>query len=188
MNIFVVEGNKNNIDFVRSAQSLDNMRTVKMITESVQLLSTALTVNGIKGPYRTFNPKHPSCLWTAESSQNFFNLMEHTNALIKEYFKRFGAKSHAAHIAFKQCHHLFMHNYKQFPTDIETPFRMAIPENYKDSSDVVGSYRKFYASKTNFIYPVDKVPSWFVELRGSKTFKIKEPNGIIHVYKAETNS
>ena len=42
MNIFAIEGKGNNIDWVKSAQSLDNYRVVKMILESCQMLCTAI--------------------------------------------------------------------------------------------------------------------------------------------------
>ena len=76
MNIFAIENNKSGqIDWIKSAQSQDNYRVVKMILESCQILSTVLNEQGIKAPYRSFNPKHPSCLWAAESSDNFTNLI-----------------------------------------------------------------------------------------------------------------
>ena len=40
MNIFAIEGDGNNIDWVASAKSQDNYRVVKMILESCQILST----------------------------------------------------------------------------------------------------------------------------------------------------
>ena len=92
MNIFAIEGNEKTgeIDWIKSAKSQDNMRVVKMILESCQILSTALNEQGIKAPYRSFNPKHPSCLWAAESSENFRNLMKHCASMIQEYEMRFG--------------------------------------------------------------------------------------------------
>ena len=87
MNIFAIEGNTDTgeIDWVKSAESQDNLRVVKMILESCQILSTVLNEQGISAPYRSFNPKHPSCLWAAESSANFISLVEHCEAMIGEY-------------------------------------------------------------------------------------------------------
>ena len=90
MNIFAIEEDKNgNIDWIESARSQDNYRVVKMILESCQILSTVLNEQGIDAPYRSFNPKHPSCLWAAESSDNFENLIIHCTAMIEEYYSRF---------------------------------------------------------------------------------------------------
>ena len=94
MNIFAIESNSEGaIDWVKSAQSLDNLRVVKMILESCQILSTALNEQGVQAPYKSFNPKHPSCLWAAESSANFRALVVHCAAMLEEYTERFG-KTH----------------------------------------------------------------------------------------------
>ena len=63
MNIFAIEGDAETgqIDWEASARSQDNLRVVKMILESCQILSTVLNEQGMKAPYRSFNPKHPSC-------------------------------------------------------------------------------------------------------------------------------
>ena len=76
MNIFAIEGDveTGEIDWVKSAQSQDNLRVVKMILESCQILSTVLNEQGLDAPYRSFNPKHPSCLWAAQSASNYMNL------------------------------------------------------------------------------------------------------------------
>src|SRR5689334_9458755 len=103
MQIFCIEGNKNNIDFIKSAQSLDNYRVVKQILESCQLLSSALILNGLEAPYKLSFQHHPCTKWTAESAQNFYDLMEHTNALIKEYYSRFNKTNHQCHMVLKQC-------------------------------------------------------------------------------------
>jgi hypothetical protein len=83
MNIFAIEGDveTGEIDWVKSAQSQDNLRVVKMILESCQILSTVLNEQGLDAPYRSFNPKHPSCLWAAESAANFMNLASYTARL-----------------------------------------------------------------------------------------------------------
>ena len=69
MNIFAIEGDTETgaIDWEKSAQSQDNLRVVKMILESCQILSTVLNEQGMKAPYRSFNPKHPSCLFPPRS-------------------------------------------------------------------------------------------------------------------------
>ena len=67
MNIFAIEGNPktNEIDWVKSAKSLDNYRVVKMILESCQMLCT--TLNELYGeqvaPYRSTHKNHPSTKW-----------------------------------------------------------------------------------------------------------------------------
>ena len=158
MNIFAIEKNgSGGVDWEKSAQSQDNYRVVKMILESCQILSTVLNEQGVKAPYKSFNPKHPSCLWAAESSANFENLALHCFALIEEYAERF-EKDH-------KCTAVL------YSTNEATPLKMAMPEEFK-SSDIVESYRKYYASKERMRYPADKVPTWFERYRGDHPYTI----------------
>lgn len=74
----------------KSAQYLDDKRVIKMILESVQLLSTALNCLGSKGPYKTTHLNHPCSIWVRESRSNYLWLIEHTKSLLEEYTKRYG--------------------------------------------------------------------------------------------------
>ena len=60
-----------------SAQNLDNKRVVKMLLESAQLLSTAITLNGGKGIYKPTHIHHPCTKWVAHSYQNWLWLFRH---------------------------------------------------------------------------------------------------------------
>jgi hypothetical protein len=169
MNIFAIENNKaGDIDWIKSAQSQDNYRVVKMILESCQILSTVLNEQGIKAPYRSFNPKHPSCLWAAESSDNFTNLVIHCAAMIEEYEDRFN-KIHKCKAVLNNIINLF--DASKFITDKPTPLKMAMPNNFR-SDNIVESYRRFYASKPRIRYPRNKIPSWFNKYRKEKTYQI----------------
>ena len=163
MNIFAIEGNveTGEIDWVKSAQSQDNLRVVKMILESCQILSTVLNEQGLDAPYRSFNPKHPSCLWAAESAANFMNLALHCEAMICEYRERFG-KTHKCAAVLNKI--VAMFNVDLFPTTKCTPLRLAMPDEFRSDNPIV-SYRKFYASKPRLRYPVDKIPSWVYDYR-----------------------
>tara|TARA_R100000008_G_scaffold5408_2_gene3252 strand:- start:1162 stop:1683 length:522 start_codon:yes stop_codon:yes gene_type:complete len=173
MNIFAIEGNEKTgeIDWVKSAKSQDNYRVVKMILESCQILSTALNEQGLKAPYRSFNPKHPSCLWAAESSENFSNLMKHCASMIQEYENRFG-KTHKCKKVLAEIKQ--MYSADNFPTNKATPLRMAMPDYFKVDNNPVVSYRKYYASKPRIRYPRKKVPSWFNKYRNGKPYVIVE--------------
>ena len=167
MNIFAIESDDHgNVDWINSAQSQDNYRVVKMILESCQILSTALNEQGVQAPYRSFNPKHPSCLWAAESSANFEALIEHCYALLDEYGKRFNKDHKCAKVLEKIVD---LYDPSRFPTSDPTPLRVAMPDSFK-SDDIVESYRKYYASKPRMRYPEDKVPDWFVKYRGDKPY------------------
>ena len=167
MNIFAIEANtKGDVDWIKSAQSQDNYRVVKMILESCQILCTVLNEQGLKAPYKSFNPKHPSCLWAAESSANFENLVMHCFALIGEYAERFG-KDHKCIKILEKI--IDLYNPSLFSNNSSTPLKMAMPEHFK-SNNIVESYRRYYASKPRMRYPKDKVPEWFIKYRGSKPY------------------
>ncbi len=175
MNIFALEGFGNEIDWIKSAQSQDNYRVVKMILESCQMLCTAL--NELYGepiaPYRSTHKNHPSSKWVRESAGNFISLTIHTGALIEEYKNRFNGKNHKCELVLKKCIELF--DAAIFPSQKSTPLPLCMPENFKCKS-IIESYRKFYASKPKMRYPENKIPPWFKEYR-------KEPYDIIEVLK-----
>ena len=177
MNIFAIEGDTETgeIDWVKSAQSQDNLRVVKMILESCQILSTVLNEQGLEAPYRSFNPKHPSCLWAAESSANFMHLVLHCEAMICEYSERFG-KTHKCAAVLGKIVGLF--DTDNFPTSDSTPLRLAMPDEFRSDNPVV-SYRKFYASKPRLRYPVDKIPSWVYNYRNEPFEVIGDQNETI---------
>ncbi len=170
MNIFAIEKSPNSdkIDWVKSAKSQDNYRVVKMILESCQILSTVLNEQGIKAPYRSFNPKHPSCLWAAESASNFANLITHCEAMIEEYEERFG-KQHKCKDVLKQI--VSIYDPTKFPTMRPTRLRMAMPDEFR-SDDIVESYRRYYASKPRIRYPANKIPAWFDKYRGDMEYQV----------------
>ena len=170
MNIFPIEGNEETgeIDWVKSAQAQDNYRVVKMILESCQILSTVLNEQGVKAPYRSFNPKHPSCLWAAESSDNFEKLAIHCSAMIQEYTERFG-KTHKCEAVLVRIMELY--DRTRFDNHKPTPIRMAMPDEFRSDNPVV-SYRRYYASKPRVRYPESKVPLWFAGYRGSEPFEV----------------
>ena len=171
MNIFGIEGNGRDIDWVESAKSQDNYRVVKMILESCQMLCTNL--NHLYGeqvaPYRSCHLNHPSTKWARESSANFLSLVEHTEAMLVEYKLRFNNRVHKCEVVLRRCMELF--DKKLFDKHDPTPLPLAMPDEYK-SEDIVESYRKFYASKPRVRYPESKVPLWFKKYRGDQPYEV----------------
>ncbi len=171
MNIFGIEGNGKDIDWVESAKSQDNYRVVKMILESCQMLCTNL--NHLYGeqvaPYRSCHLNHPSTKWARESSANFLSLVEHTEAMLVEYKLRFNNRTHKCEAVLKRCMELF--DKDLFDKHDPTPLPLAMPDEYK-SENIVESYRKFYASKPRVRYPENKVPLWFKKYRGEQPYEI----------------
>jgi len=172
MNIFAIEGDPatNSIDWIKSAQSQDNYRVVKMILESCQMLCTTINIlsDAHVAPYKSTHKGHPSTKWVRASSANFEALVEHTTAMIEEYQARFG-KVHKCTAVLDKC--LKLYDASLFPEHEPTPLPLAIPPEFR-SDNIIESYRRFYASKPRMRYPANKIPSWFKEYRGDKEYQI----------------
>ena len=170
MNIFAIEGQNNQVDWIKSAQSQDNYRVVKMILESCQMLCTTLNEQAGKQitPYRSTHKSHPSTKWVGASSSNFEALVIHTVAMLEEYTERFG-KVHKCAGVLEKCIELY--DPLLFSSQESTRLPLAMPCEFH-SDNIVESYRRFYASKPRIRYPKDKMPDWFLKYRGKKTFDI----------------
>ena len=66
MNIFILDEN-----IEAAVQYTCDKHVVKMITESVQMLSSAMWHVGLEGPYKQTHINHPCTVWTRESMQNY---------------------------------------------------------------------------------------------------------------------
>lgn len=91
------------------ARNLDDKRVVNMTLESAQMLSTALHDVGVKDPllYKSTHYNHPVNKWVRQSRPNFLWLLEHLEALSKEYTHRFD-KIHASSALIPACQHYKM--------------------------------------------------------------------------------
>jgi hypothetical protein len=163
VNIFAIEGDETTgkVDWYKSGRTQDNLRTVKMLLESTQLLSSAMHLNGMQGCYKLNHAKHPSTIWTAESSDNWVNLYIHAMALNQEYEERFG-KEHKCKAKLVEMQNSV--DLKKFSSAVATPLRLAMPDEFK-SNNIVKSYRDFYSTKPKMRYPKDKIPDWFSQRR-----------------------
>lgn len=87
MNIFVTS-----YDPIKSARYLDDQRVVKMITESVQMLCTAVSFisSETHGLYKPTHVGHPCNVWVRERQENFKWTYEHALALQEEWQRRWG--------------------------------------------------------------------------------------------------
>jgi hypothetical protein len=84
MNIFVSDN-----DPIICAKFLDDCRCVKMVLETAQMLSTAISYCGGLGPYKITHINHPCSVWTRQSKANYRWLYSHFEALCSEYTKRY---------------------------------------------------------------------------------------------------
>jgi hypothetical protein len=129
MNIFVTSS-----DPVKCAKYLDNKRLVKMVLESAQLLSTAMTVSGIAGPYKVTHINHPCSVWARESKDNYNWLLAHFVALCNEYTNRY-SRIHKCESLLGQFKS-YLGNYTA-----SAPKYFANCSMFKDESDVFKAYQ-----------------------------------------------
>ena len=152
MNIFVLHD-----DPVVAAQMMCDKHVVKMILESNQMLCTIAHKHGYDAPYRSTHAKHPCTLWAGESYANWQWLVKHSRALCREYTDRYG-KVHKSQTVTEWAENLDI----RLPTIGQTPFRLAMPDEYK-TNNPVESYRKYYAgAKAHFAkWKTGNVPGWW---------------------------
>lgn len=138
-----------------SAKYLDDKRVIKMVLESAQLLSTAITVNGGQGPYRVTHKNHPCALWARQTRSNYRWLYNHFLALCDEYSARYG-KTH-------KC--LSLKDQLEAGAQLLPDGEMTAFANctvFKDEPDVHVAYRAYLQQK----WKLDKrIPTWYRESR-----------------------
>jgi hypothetical protein len=101
---------------------------------------------------------HPCAIWARESVANYCWLFELFKETAKEYTHRYG-KTHKSWSDYNS----FLHNPpKNIVHKEQTPFALAMPDQYK-VSDAVISYQNFYlGSKIRFAkWTNSEVPEWF---------------------------
>jgi hypothetical protein len=154
LNIFYLDE-----DITKCAQSHADTHVIKMILESVQILCTALFINGVEAPYKPTHKKHPCVLWTSESFSNWMWLRDLTIALNKEYRFRWNKKSD--HLSFTVMTSLSLP--RNFIKDIGITKRpQAMPDIYKVKDDPLSAYRKYYIFEKRSLhrYTCRKPPFW----------------------------
>jgi hypothetical protein len=137
MNIFVLDE-----DPVIAAQYHNDKHVVKMILESVQMLSTAYRFhnpqNSNESIYRSTHVNHPCTLWVKESKHNFRWLVKLTYALHREWNLRYNHSK--THKSMRIIDDLSCRN---FPDIGLTPFAQAMPDDVKQENPVL-AYRDYY--------------------------------------------
>lgn len=136
MNIFVVD-----TDPAIAAQSLHDKHVVKMVLESAQLLCSQFDP-GI-APYKRTHYNHSCSVWARQSLANYNWLLNHAYALCEEYTHRYG-KEHKSLAVIRWCDS--NKTLLSFPEKTQTPFALAVPEQYR-SLDVVSAYKAYYSAE-----------------------------------------
>lgn len=86
-----------------SAQYHPDKLVVKMITESLQILSTVCHIHNQSelAVYKKTHSNHPSVVWASETIDNYLWLYDMTYWLYEEYKHRYNNKQHLAGEKFK---------------------------------------------------------------------------------------
>jgi len=135
MNIFILDSNPK-----LAAQYHNDKHVVKMITESAQMLSTAVRTTGLEEGYKISHLNHPCTKWARESIDNWIWLADLALYLHEEWRYRYDHPKSKTHKAYEVIENLTI---PDLPENGLTPFALAMPEQYK-SKDVVESYRIYY--------------------------------------------
>ncbi len=154
MNIFVLDNNPK-----LAAEYHCDKHVVKMILETAQMLSTCNRYFGLDEGYKSTHVNNPCNKWLRESLDNYLWLTELGFYLDEEYGFRYG-KTHKSWGVIESLTIPPKHN---FPKTGLTPFAQVMPDEYR-SSDVVESYRTFYAIEKRPILTYTKrpVPQWLL--------------------------
>lgn len=150
MNIFVLDH-----DIQSCVRYHCDRHIVKMMTEYVQLLSSALILSGETAPYKLTHKNHPCAIWARESLSNYLWLWDLANEVGKEYTYRYG-KIHLSHSRLLEgC----KRNIK-LPENGLTPFVNCT--THKDIPNIVEAYREYYRTdKKDFItWKNREIPEW----------------------------
>ena len=154
MNIFVLDPNPQ-----VAARMMCDKHVVKMIIETAQMLCTVAHSRGHHAPYRATHSKHPCTVWTGESKGNWDWLIHHGMALCSEYTERYG-RVHKSQAVMEWCR-----DNPIGPTSgIRTPFRQAMPAEYKQPNPIE-AYRAYYrGAKAGFAeWRHGPTPEWWKE-------------------------
>ena len=133
MNIFYLDH-----DLKKCAEYHVDRHCTKMIIEYAQLLSSAHWMSGGEAPYKLVHKNHPCSIWTRESIDNYRWLCELGIELSKEYTYRYG-KFHKSSEVIHWC----LDNEPNLPNIGMTPFRLAMPDEFKCECPIE-SYRNYY--------------------------------------------
>lgn len=175
MNIFVLDR-----DPYKAAEMMCDKHVVKMIVESCQMLSAGMDITykesgkgkskdepsvGFKLPqYPKSVKKHPCTLWLVQSIDNYKWLMAHTDALLKEYQKRYN-KTHkyGQGILPPLAVYQSQLGWMDLPDIPQTEFIQAISNEQLRRDDPVEGYREYYlVEKAHFAkWKLGNVPEWF---------------------------
>jgi len=140
-----------------SAQYHPNKLVVKMITESLQILSTVCHIHNQSelSIYKATHRQHPSTQWCAETIDNYLWLYDMTYWLYEEYKFRFN-KTHLAGEKFSGLGIPYIKN------EGLTPIRYGFNNDKYWLEDRVEGYRKYLINEKSHLlkYTNRNKPEW----------------------------
>jgi hypothetical protein len=157
MNIFVLS-----IIPREAAEYHCDKHVVKMILETAQLLYCSHWItnpdNVPTTAYRKTHVNHPCSVWARESAENYRWLAELGLSLCQEYTFRYGKRHKTEdHLVWLAA------NMPPLPEVGRTPFRMAMPDEFK-CDDPVLAYQAYYlGAKERMLTFSKRPPPPFVE-------------------------
>lgn len=141
-------------DPIKCARVLDDQRVVKMMAESVQILSTALHAHDawISGLPKPTHAHHPVVQWAGTARENAQWLWEHALALQDEWRWRFAHPSDRTHKSIGIASRLRIHRqFKVLPRGFTTHVNCAANKDYgisfKHITDVYLAYRMYLSAR-----------------------------------------
>lgn len=151
MNIFVVSTST-----AECARMYCDIHVNKMLTETVQLLSTAHHVlDGLQVGMKPTHANHPCAVWVRESISNYQWAYSLAVSLANEYSFRTG-KIHKSSLRLDLLKHPPLH----IKCGAMTDFAVAMPDEFKQYAlinGVIGAYRKLLNHKYHdWTHRVDK--------------------------------
>lgn len=165
MNVFLLDE-----DHCKRARYHCDTHVNKMLLESVQILNTALHINGDEDEtfYASTHENHPWCQWAAKSDANWVWLSKHAHALGWEFEDRNG-KPHTSHQkmldAWSPADTMDVIGADGEPTEFPICTGDYVPP---ESAGPVESYRRYYVRKKvpeDWCSWSNGVPDWVIEMQ-----------------------
>lgn len=159
MNIFVLD-----TDPKLCAQYHCNKHVVKMILETVQMLSAVHRLEGKDVGYKLTHKNHPCTKWVRESLANYgwtCSLLEHLHDEWRFRFNHPHTKIHKSFGMYKTLPIM-----PDLPNKDMTPFALAMPDKFK-TDDPVESYRAYYLEDKKHLLDWGNrgEPSWIKSMK-----------------------
>lgn len=170
MNIFALDINPS-----IAAKYHCNKHVVKMIVETVQLLSTANRLNGIDKGYKATHNNHPCSVWIRSSKENYEWACDLLKHLHSEWLYRFDHSPNKVHKSYNVAIADNLFDSSFLPSNSLTPFLTVMPEEYiinssKDKMEnAIMSYRNYYANAKESMHNWGKqsTPHWLESFRSN---------------------